>query len=624
MESSGPPIYWEAIHGGVRKQHLPTALDFELQTKCRRKESVLYKTQVEQFWDTQYIGKLQCHERDEHEDLAGLAGPTFVYAVNFCPLPGDEHLLALADEEGVLMIQDTNRTCQESLLIDFEAHNNAIFDVAWRPHHRGHLATASGDQTVCVWEADAENREHVAALRRFRGYTRSVKCVEFNPGKPNVLASGSRENAIIFWDMNEPSETKPAMAIRGAHTHTSAGGASGMRSATKRRKSVKPSGGAEVGFTSSVTAVQFQDEHTLVSASDTDGLIKVWDLRRSYDLFKGNPIPKFTIPYPGNSSLHGYSSLVLNSAKTHVYASCKDNHIYLFDLASYSEKPLAAYSGYENGCKFFIKMSLSCDDKYLACGSSDNYAYIWNTSPYAPTKPIYRLDGQDNEVTCVDWSKTDWRLATCSDDMKHRIWRIQANNQADDNEIVGHADPMIDVDYPTAEDFKIDPKLASSSRSDSTMPSKENTSPNITEPASKRRRLLSPTASPSKRLAEFPAAGKMQNGSILARSPRKLFVMSNRKQPELFMSPTANLPNLVLDSLNSGGKGLSNSSSAKKRTTVDWLTSLSRQKKPKSPLVECSNKDNNHLKAATPSPARGRGRGPRKTRAKKSLNMSNV
>ena len=28
-------------------------------------------------------------------------------------------------------------------------------------------------------------------------------------------------------------------------------------------------------------------------------------------------------------------------------------------------------SGYENGNKYFIRMSLSHDDKYLACGSSD-------------------------------------------------------------------------------------------------------------------------------------------------------------------------------------------------------------------------------------------------------------
>ena len=74
-------------------------------------------------------------------------------------------------------------------------------------------------------------------------------------------------------------------------------------------------------------------------------------------------------------------------------------------------------------------MSLSYDDKYLACGSSDRscgcrdlecgcshnyYAYVWNTSEYAPRDPVFKLNGHDKEVTCVDWSKNDWKLATCS------------------------------------------------------------------------------------------------------------------------------------------------------------------------------------------------------------------
>ena len=99
-------------------------------------------------------------------------------------------------------------------------------------------------------------------------------------------------------------------------------------------------------------------ERFLVSVSDTDGLIKVWDLRRSYDRFKMSPKSQYVIPYPGKSALHGYTSLVFNSSKSHLYASCKDNHIYLFDLASYNEKSIRTFEGYQNGCKFFIRMSL--------------------------------------------------------------------------------------------------------------------------------------------------------------------------------------------------------------------------------------------------------------------------
>ena len=116
----------------------------------------------------------------------------------------------------------------------------------------------------------------------------------------------------------------------------------------------------------SVTTLQFQDDNTLISASDLDGIIKViqnttlryriydestlyndltilrernfiekycyiyfqiWDLRRSYDLYSGRPKPKFLIPYAGQCALNGYSALLLDSSRTKLYASCKGTYI---------------------------------------------------------------------------------------------------------------------------------------------------------------------------------------------------------------------------------------------------------------------------------------------------------
>ena len=133
---------------------------------------------------------------------------------------------------------------------------------------------------------------------------------------------------------------------------------------------------------SSITAIQVQDEHHLISASDTDGIIKIWDLRKSYDNhYKTDPKAKYIIPAP-SEFYHGYTSLILNSTKTHLYASCIDNHIYCFDLASYGEKSLTSFTGFECGknkrSRYFIRMSLSHDDKYLACGSTgmSNIIYL--------------------------------------------------------------------------------------------------------------------------------------------------------------------------------------------------------------------------------------------------------
>lgn len=110
---------------------------------------------------------------------------------------------------------------------------------------------------------------------------------------------------------------------------------------------------------SSVTAIQFQDTNTLISSSDSDGIIKVWDLRKSYDRYNSQPMAKYQFNYPGKSALKGYTSLAINSSKTQLFASCKDHTIYKFDIAGYREKPTASYTGFENNSKYFCRISLS-------------------------------------------------------------------------------------------------------------------------------------------------------------------------------------------------------------------------------------------------------------------------
>ena len=122
-----------------------------------------------------------------------------------------------------------------------------------------------------------------------------------------------------------------------------------------------------------MTAIQFQDTNTLISSSDSDGIIKVWDMRKSYDRYSGQPVPKYQFRYPGKSALKGYSSLILNSAKSHLFACCKDHHIYKFDIAGHSDKPLATYFGLANNSKYFCRISLSHGEKHPIL------AIIWHT-----------------------------------------------------------------------------------------------------------------------------------------------------------------------------------------------------------------------------------------------------
>lgn len=119
--------------------------------------------------------------------------------------------------------------------------------------------------------------------------------------------------------------------------------------------------------------------------------------------------------------LLGYTNLMVDNSGLKLYVNCMDNNIYCYNLATYSPEPLIRYVGLRNST-FYIKSSLSPDGQYLLSGSSDEKAYIWNIGN---PQPLLALVGHTVEVTCVAWSRSaDMRVVTCSDDARHKIWRV--------------------------------------------------------------------------------------------------------------------------------------------------------------------------------------------------------
>lgn len=92
---------------------------------------------------------------------------------------------------------------------------------------------------------------------------------------------------------------------------------------------------------------------------------------------------------------------------------------------------------------FYIRMSMSPDGRYLACGSSHAGVTTWDTlsgpqsqrrvlPTHFPVPSIY--SHATPEVIAVDWGKdivrlhmtveTDMQLAASSDDSRTRLWRV--------------------------------------------------------------------------------------------------------------------------------------------------------------------------------------------------------
>jgi WD40 repeat protein len=98
---------------------------------------------------------------------------------------------------------------------------------------------------------------------------------------------------------------------------------------------------------------------------------------------------------------------------------------------------VAKFRGHKNAT-FYVKTSLSPDDRFLLGGSSDYNAYIWRVDHVTESEggcaPVLALEGHSNEVTGVAWCPTDMcRLVTLSDDNTVWIWRL---NQCRSHDLV--------------------------------------------------------------------------------------------------------------------------------------------------------------------------------------------
>ncbi|KAJ8730478.1 hypothetical protein PYW08_001891 [Mythimna loreyi] len=360
-----------------------------------------------------------------------------IFACRFSEAPGYEHVLALANEDGRVAIQDTTNITTASTLEGFQCHNNAVFDLAWQPQNMN-FVTVSGDHTACLWDVAEGAPKRVLV---FSSHTRSVKTAVFRPQEPSVFATGARDGHILVWDIranNQPSVVlKPDNCLMNCHSsfNPKTPGSHGKRPRIDTHRAT------------SITGLVFQDDTTLISCGECDGNIKVWDLRKNYNIYKREPLPKHSIPYCGSSTKNGYTNLIIDDARVRLYASCMDNVIYCFNISTYNAMPEQRYIGHENST-FYIKTCLSPDSMYLVSGSSDKNAYVWNVKY---STPVVRLAGHWAEVTCAAWcARPGLKLVTCSDDARHKIWRVGrelADGERPDGELRGRAElvPRADV-----------------------------------------------------------------------------------------------------------------------------------------------------------------------------------
>ena len=230
--------------------------------------------------------------------------------------------MAIGDEDGGVRLLESSsddRSKFAKAYLTFRPHTNAILDLAFSPDNLL-LATASGDQASHIIDMPSQQITHTLT-----GHSSSVKQVCFQPGSANVLATSSRDGSVEIWDLRCKGFDAPVRSLK-----MSLGGSSGDNSRSQEHKriwprpintiheahhrvstytvpvptvnvkvpqSFDPPSKTEIPGRKgdvSITAISFLElgrENLLLTASEADAGVRLWDLRTILNSRRGRATP---------------------------------------------------------------------------------------------------------------------------------------------------------------------------------------------------------------------------------------------------------------------------------------------------------------------------------------------
>jgi len=93
-------------------------------------------------------------------------------------------------------------------------HKGKILDMDFNPFYDDFVGMASDDGTASMVRIPEEMKETIRdPLVKLEGHQKRVGVIKFNPAASNIVATGSYDNSVKFWDVQAQSEVLSYMAF---------------------------------------------------------------------------------------------------------------------------------------------------------------------------------------------------------------------------------------------------------------------------------------------------------------------------------------------------------------------------------------------------------------------------
>jgi len=292
-----------------------------------------------------------------------------IYAMHWAP---DSIHLASASQDGKLMIWDGTTTNKRHMI---NLRSSWVMTCAYGT--AGEFVACGGLDNLCsIYQVDfntAETHERPKVeLSRHDGY---LSCCRFVDS--NKILTSSGDGSILFWDIEK------TFVISSYRSHTA-----------------------------DVMSISLFDHDTFVSGS-CDRTARVWDVRQSANKFGDKEIFKFV----GHDS--DINTVQWFPERRSFASGSDDSQVKLYDLRAYAEIERYHSDDIPSGVTY---IDFSKTGKYLFAGYDDSpFAVVWKT---LERKLVQSLP-HTHRVSCLGVPKTGYCLCTGAWDNNLFIWTAQ-------------------------------------------------------------------------------------------------------------------------------------------------------------------------------------------------------
>ncbi|PPQ70201.1 hypothetical protein CVT25_011552 [Psilocybe cyanescens] len=272
-----------------------------------------------------------------------------------------------------------------------EGHEGFVCAVAFSPDSKI-LASGSNDHTVRFWDVD--NGKPMKEPMRTGGHSGYVTSVAFSSDGKQVV-SGSYDKTLRIWD-----------AMTGS-----------------------PVGSPLEKHSDSVTSVAFSPDNTKVLSGSDDQTIRIWDLetgQTSLDPFQTLASQVWSVAFSPNG--------------TQVVSGSSDHAVQIWDVSKRTSEAVRRFKGHTGSVR---SVAFSLDGKFVVSGSADRTVRVWNVETGRLVGEPF--GGHTGWVSSVAFSLDGKRVISGSSDYTARIWHVRSGRQL--KVLIGHNGTVTSVAF---------------------------------------------------------------------------------------------------------------------------------------------------------------------------------